>query len=112
MARRKMLLPALFLLPLAGCALESALGPAAVLGGASLVFTGKTPLDYFAGAATGRDCSAVRWERHGPWCVEPAPPPGPTPYCTRSLGSVDCWTARPPGAALRGVADPGGQVSP
>lgn len=97
----------LLLLALGACALESAFGPAAVVTGASLVFTGRTPLDHMASLATGEDCSAVRWERHGPWCAPPPAPPGPPPYCTRSIGSVDCWTARPPGASLRGVADPG-----
>ncbi len=95
----RFLLPLLLAAPLGGCALEPAIGPAMVLGGVSLVLTGKTPVDHAAGWATGQDCSAVRWERHGPWCVPPAGPPAPQPYCTRSLGSVDCWTAPPPAAA-------------
>jgi hypothetical protein len=100
--------PALLaVLALAGCALEPVLAPAAVLGGASLVFTGKTPVDHLAGWVTGQDCSAVRLETRGPWCVALAPLPGPAPFCTRSLGGVDCWTAPPPGAPRLGVADPG-----
>ena len=95
------------LLALPGCALEPAIGPAAVVSGVSLAITGKTPLDHVASLATGEDCSAVRYERRGPWCLPHPGPPPPLPYCTRSLGSVDCWTVPPPGAALRGVADPG-----
>jgi hypothetical protein len=100
-------LPALLLiLPLGGCWVDPLVGPAAVTNGAFLVVTGKTPLDHVAGWVSGRDCSAVRVERHGPWCVAPPGPPGPPPYCTRSLGAVDCWTARPAEAPARGVADP------
>ena len=107
MRRRSAACHALLLaLPLSGCALEQALAPVAIATGASLVFTGRTPVDHAAGWATGQDCSAVRWERHGPWCVTPPPPPGPPPFCTRSLGAVDCWTSPPAGAPLRGVADP------
>lgn len=29
------------------------------------------------------------------FCAALQPPPAPPPYCTRSLGAVDCWT-RPP----------------
>ena len=96
-----LLLPAL-----PGCGLEPLLGPAAVVGGAGLVLTGKTPVDHLAGWASGQDCSAVRLEQRGPWCVALAGPPPPEPYCTRSLGTVDCWTAPPPGAPRLGVADP------
>ena len=89
---------------LAGC-LEAALGPAAVVGGASLVFTGRTPIDHVASLATGRDCSAVRLERYQPWCAPLPGPPDPQPFCTRSLGSVDCWT-RPPDYASGQLANP------
>ena len=71
----------------------------------SLVATGKLPEDHLAGLLTGMDCSAVRYEQRRPWCIpQPGPAPQP-PYCTRSLGAVDCWATPPPGAA-RGVADP------
>lgn len=100
-------IPLLLSLPLAGCALEPVLAPAVALGGASLVFTGKTPIDHVAGWATGQDCSSVRWERHGPWCAPPPGGPAPQPYCTRSRGSVDCWTVPPAGAPLRGAGDAG-----
>jgi hypothetical protein len=97
------------LLPLLLCGCEGALGamagPALVAGGASLVLTGRTPVDHVASLATGRDCSAVRLERAWSWCApRPGPPPEPV-YCTRSLGAADCWTVPPLGAG-RQVADP------
>lgn len=85
---RPLALP-LLLLPLGGC-VEPLLGPAAIASGATLVVTGRTPVDHLAGWATGMDCSAVRLERHGPWCLAPAAPP-PQPVCARTIGSVDCW---------------------
>jgi hypothetical protein len=95
----------LLVLPLAAC--EAALVPTAAVTGASLVFTAKTPVDHLASWVTGQDCSGVRLERHEPWCLGPRPEPPPTPFCTRALGGVDCWTTPPPGAPRRGVADPG-----
>ncbi|NKC32204.1 hypothetical protein [Falsiroseomonas selenitidurans] len=100
---------ALVLLGLAGCQIgptvSATAGPMLVATGASLVLTGRTPVDHVASLATGRDCSAVRLERGESWCAPlPAPPPA-QPYCTRSLGAVDCWL-RPPVGAGRPVADP------
>lgn len=97
---------AVLVLPFAlgGC-WEAALGPAAAVGGASLIFTGKTPIDHVASLATGRDCSAVRLERYQPWCAPLPGPPASLPFCTRSLGAVDCWT-RPPEFSGRQMADP------
>ena len=93
--------------PLGACALEPALGPAAAVGAASLVLTGRTPVDHVASLVTGQDCSAVRLERRLPYCAPHQGPPASQPYCTRSLGAVDCWTAPPLGSApQRGVADP------
>ncbi len=40
---------------------------------------------------TGRDCSIVRLDRGQSYCRPIEPPPAPPPYCTRSLGNVDCW---------------------
>ncbi|WP_304813440.1 hypothetical protein [Falsiroseomonas sp.] len=106
--RRLMLLPPL-LLGLGGCQIEqtmgAAAGPVLVASGAALVLTGRTPVDHVASLATGRDCSVVRLERREGWCAPPPTPPAPAAYCTRSLGSADCWTTRPFNAG-RQVADP------
>jgi hypothetical protein len=101
---RAALLPALLALP--GCGLESSIGPSAVVMGTSLILIGKTPVDVVASLVTGENCSAVHVERRQPWCQAPPGPPPPPPFCTPSLGRVDCWTAPPPGAPLLGVADP------
>lgn len=102
-----LLLPAL--LALGGCeigpTLAAASGPMLVATGASLVLTGRSPVDHVASLATGRDCSLVRVERRESWCAPPPSPVPPTPYCTRSLGTADCWTTRPLDAT-RQVADP------
>lgn len=96
----------LVLLPIGACGGE-ALAPVAIASGATLVFSGKTPLDHMAGLATGQDCSSVRWEAHGPWCVRPPAPPLPEPFCTRSLGAADCWAVPPTVGARIPLADPG-----
>jgi hypothetical protein len=93
-------------LALGGCTLDAAIGPAAVVMGTSLILIGKTPADVVASVVTGENCSAVHLERRQPWCLAAPGPPEPAPFCTRSLGRVDCWTVPPQGAPLRGVADP------
>lgn len=80
-------------------------GPSLVTNGAALVLTGRTPLDHVASLVTGRDCSVVRVERREGWCAPLSVPPPPAAYCTRSLGSTDCWTTRPVNAG-RQMADP------
>ncbi|WP_439598048.1 hypothetical protein [Falsiroseomonas sp.] len=80
-------------------------GPVLVASGASLILTGRTPVDHVASLVTGRDCSLVRVERRESWCAPEAAPPPPQPFCTRSLGATDCWTV-PPLTGQRGVADP------
>ncbi|MBR0672277.1 hypothetical protein [Neoroseomonas soli] len=102
------LLLAVLLLP--GCQAVGAPGapllaiPAAVEG-LSLRAFGRTTGDVLVSLVTGEDCSIARIGRGEAYCGRddaPAPPP----ICTRSLGSVDCWTV-PPAAypAYRGVAD-------
>ncbi|HZF76743.1 MAG TPA: hypothetical protein VE033_13030 [Acetobacteraceae bacterium] len=114
------LLPLLALLPatLAGCGAESVAGPVLAVGAASVAVAGKTPVDMAATWFTGRECSIVRLDRRESYCAPPPPPPGAVPFCTRSLGSVDCWLVAPPsgervGAATipsRQVAGPAGVV--
>ncbi len=47
--------------------------------------------DLAFSGTTGRDCSIVRLDRGQTYCREKEAPPAPPPYCTRSLGTVDCW---------------------
>lgn len=67
---------------------------------------GKTPIDVAFSTVTGRDCSGVRLEKGQSYCRREEPPPQPPPFCTRSLGVVNCWqdpASLPPGQ--RSVAD-------
>ncbi|MBU8536243.1 hypothetical protein [Falsiroseomonas tokyonensis] len=109
-ARTGLLLAVPLALPLlAGCQIgptvSATAGPVLVASGASLILTGRTPVDHVASWATGRDCSLVRVERRESWCAPEPSPPTPQPFCTRSLGAADCWTV-PPLTGQRGVADP------
>lgn len=93
------ILPLLLLL-LPGCE-PLAVGAAVTAGSVAVI--GRTPVDAVVSAATGRDCSVVRLDRGQDYCKAEEAPPAPPPFCTRSLGRVDCWTAPLPGR--RGVAD-------
>jgi hypothetical protein len=53
---------------------------------------------------TGKDCSIVHIERRGEYCRTEAADQ-PTPFCTRSLGDVDCWTVTNPYGGQLPVAD-------
>ncbi|GGC60019.1 hypothetical protein GCM10011504_42810 [Siccirubricoccus deserti] len=87
------LLCALFL---AGC--ESAMPVTAGLfigNIASVTTIGRTLPDAAVSLVTGRDCSLVRLDRGQSYCRAEEPPPVPQPYCTRSIGRVDCWRSPP-----------------
>jgi hypothetical protein len=93
------------LLLLAACD-PASLGATAAVGVGSVVVIGRTPVDAVASLASGRDCSVVRLDRGQSYCRAVEPPPAPPPYCTRSLGRVDCWREPPLALPLqRGVAD-------
>ena len=85
------------LLLLAGCELNT--GPAAALpvemvAGVtvgSVAAIGRTPVDAVYSLVTGKDCSLVRLDEGKTYCRPIEPPPEAPPYCTRSLGVVDCW---------------------
>lgn len=73
---------------------------------ASLTLTGRAVPDLVVSGVTGRDCSVARLDRERSYCGPSNDPPPPAPFCTRSLGSVDCWTQAPLASpAHRGVAD-------
>jgi hypothetical protein len=89
----------LLLLSVAGCNTEAA-GSFAAANAASIpVFHRSIPdlaVSAVTGrdcsvAVTGRDCSVVRLDQGKTYCRETEPPPDRPPFCTRSLGMVDCW---------------------
>ncbi len=85
------LAPLLAVAALAGCGTWAA--PVAVLSAASfgpVPVIQRTPGDVVASVLTGRDCSIVRLDKQESYCKEPELPRR-QPYCTRSLGVVDCW---------------------
>lgn len=96
----------LLLLPLALCACDpTGVGIAAAVTGGSVAVMGRTPVDAVVSLVSGKDCSAVRLDRGRSYCASEQAPPAPPPYCTRSLGSVDCWAAPPLAVPARpGVA--------
>ena len=94
----------LLVLPLALAACDPAgvaTGAAAAAGSVAVI--GRTPVDAVISAVSGRDCSAVRLDRGQSYCRPEEAAPLPPPFCTRSLGRVDCWGEPVPGR--RGVAD-------
>jgi hypothetical protein len=71
----------------------------------SVAVIGRTPFDALWSLATGRDCSVVHLDQGKTYCRLPEPPPEAQPYCTRSLGVVDCW-ADPAGHPAAVAAGP------
>lgn len=72
----------------------------------SVVVFGRSIGDIGVSALSGRDCSVVRLDRGQTYCAPRDELPVPSPFCTRSLGIVDCW-ANPAAlpAPYPGVAD-------
>ena len=109
--------PFLLALPLAGCdgvPWTAPSGAFLALNAAAIPVIHRDIFDAAWSAITGRDCSIVRLDRNQTYCRPVEPPPEPPPYCTRSLGTVDCWRdpASLPFPAPRGRgwpahADPG-----
>lgn len=100
-----LLLSLFLLLPGGEAAVPLTGGPGAASLG-SVMLIGRGLPDAAVSALTGRDCSAVRLDRGQGHCRPPEPLPAPPPYCTRSLGRVDCWRAPPLALPLpAGVAD-------
>ncbi len=90
-----------------------ATGVGALVGIGSIAAIGRTPVDAIWSIASGKDCSVVRLEKGLHYCREPDPPPESQPFCTRSLGRVDCWKdpASLPGTPV-GVADGPDRLTP
>jgi len=81
---------ALLLLLLTSCAAEP-VGALAAVEVASVIVFGRGLVDIGISAISGRDCSIVRLDRGLTYCAPQDGPPNPGPFCTRSLGVVDCW---------------------
>lgn len=98
-------LPVLAVLALPGCDAAS-LAAGAAVNVASVTLVGRSVPDIVISGLSGRDCSIVRIDRGLSYCAPEQAPPGPPPYCTRSLGNVDCWITRPASIPMqRGVVD-------
>ncbi len=89
------------LLPLAGCVEPT--GALIGANAASVVVFGRGVGDLLVSAIAGQNCSIVRLDQGKSYCRPIEPPPDPAPFCTRSLGGVECW--RNP-EALPGGATP------
>lgn len=80
---------------------------------ASVTLVGRSVPDILVSGVTGRDCSIVRIDRGLSYCGPRQDAPGPPPYCTRSIGSVDCWVTRPASIPMqRGVVDGPASLNP
>lgn len=77
---------------LCGC-VPGTVVPVAGLAGLDIAAFHRSVPDMVYSAVTGRDCSIVRLDRDESYCKPPPAPLPPQPYCTRSLGGVDCWAA-------------------
>jgi hypothetical protein len=88
----RLLLIACALLP-AGCGAETYEWSGALLGAnaAAIPVFHRDVFDLVYSGVTGRDCSVVRLDADKSYCRPVEPPPAPPPYCTRSIGAVDCW---------------------
>ena len=85
------LAPLLLLLALSACGTQ-ATGAFAAANAASVTVFQRAIPDLVVSAVTGKDCSVVRLEQGKPYCRPLELLPERPPYCTRSLGTVDCWT--------------------
>lgn len=80
---------------LGGCGADPVTLTAVTVGTAagSIAVMHRTPVDAVVSLASGRDCSVVRLDQGKSYCKPPEARPATPPYCTRSLGVVDCWFA-------------------
>ncbi len=82
----------LILFGLTGCAgMVEPTGALLAVEAASVVVLGRGIVDIGVSAISGRDCSIVRLDRGQTYCAPRDGAPGHQPFCTRSLGVVDCW---------------------
>ena len=81
------------LLGLSGCTWVPEMIATAVIGtsAGSVSAIGRTPPDAVVSLISGKDCSAVRMEQGKSYCRPLEPEPEPPPFCSRTLGVVNCW---------------------
>ena len=53
---------------------------------------GRDIVDIGVSAVTGRDCSIVHLDRQQDYCSPREHLPRADPYCSRTLGNVQCWS--------------------
>lgn len=75
---------------LAGCGPEVAGGVLVGANVATVATFQRSPPDILVSYLTGKDCSIVRLDRGETYCALPDQVRR-QPFCTRSLGTVDCW---------------------
>lgn len=93
---------------LSGCgiSLVEPAGAFVAASAASVPVFGRSVPDVLYSGITGKDCSVVRLEQGKTYCRAADPPIAPPPVCTRSLGTIECWTNPEAFAVpLRSVAD-------
>jgi len=83
----------LSLLSLSGCGVAEDLVAAAgiVLSVGTVPVIQRSPWDATYSLSTGRDCSVVRLDEGKTYCRPVEPKPVPPPFCTHTLGAVNCW---------------------
>ena len=81
-----------FALSACGAATAPGVNIAAAASLATIPAIGRTPLDAAYSVLAGKDCSIVRLSNGQSYCRRPDPPWDAEPFCTRSLGTVDCWS--------------------
>ncbi|MGC2857721.1 hypothetical protein ACM64Y_19800 [Novispirillum sp. DQ9] len=103
---------ALFLLGACGSAAHTTTGLAAVEG-VLIINTDKTVVDHFASMANDMDCSTIRAQQGGHYCMPryENQPMVPALYCYRTLADVTCYDRPSTNAADRLVGvQPGGML--
>ncbi len=93
MVAMRPILARLILFALAAVALGGCVAAAALAGAeaSSVAVFGRGIADLGVSAVTGKDCSIVRLDRGQDYCAPREALPGPPAFCTRTLGTVQCW---------------------
>lgn len=86
----RLLSPLVLPLVLSACGLVTDPTLIAVTAGSISLFH-RTPVDIAVSLATGQDCSLVHLDLGQPYCRPEEPPPDPPVFCTRTLGTANCW---------------------